>query len=71
MTSKHEMNSVPRVVSDVRRTRLYLGVKYDFIKNGGVAGFILRRLLFIRLFIVFGVFCCVVRLDVSSCITIF
>lgn len=46
--------SVARVVSEVRRTILFLRLKYAFIKISGVPGFILQRLVLIQFRIMFG-----------------
>lgn len=71
MMSMYGMKYDPRVVSDVKSTRLFLGVKYVSIKKSGVPRFMLGRLLFICCSMEFGVFCCIVRLIVLSSILTF
>lgn len=63
MTSKYRMKFVPCVVSEVRRTRLFLEVKYAFIKNSYVPGFMIWWVLLIRFSMVFMFLCFIFRLD--------
>lgn len=65
------MKSVPRIVSDVKRTKEFLGVKYVFIKKGSVPRFMVRMLSLTSWRMIFWFFCCVVGWNVSSCITTF